>query len=89
MKINGTEIKGIKKAIGEWNRNNLNKVIIYSQPKQEVIVTSREFYNSIINNVFGASNLFVDLTAIINDAYPLNYKISMVTIQTVLREYVI
>ena len=89
MKINGIEVKGIKKAIGEWNRNNLNKVIIYSQGKQEVIVISREFYNSIINNVFGANNLFVDLTAIINDVYPLNYKISMVTIQSVLREYVI
>lgn len=89
MKINGINVKGIKKAIGEWNMDNTNKVIIYSQVKQEVIVTSREFYNSIINNVFGADSLFVDLTDIINDVYPLNYKISMVTIQTVLREYVI
>ena len=89
MKINGTEIKGIKKAIGEWNKDNTNKVIIYSQVKHEVIVTSEEFYNSIINNVFGANHLFVDLTAIINDVYPLNYKISMITVQTVLREYVI
>ena len=89
MKINGIEVKGIKKAIGEWNRDNLNKIIIYSKGKQEVTVISRKIYNSVINNVFGADSLFIDLTAIINDVYPLNYKISMVTIQTVLREYVI
>ena len=55
-----------------------------------VLETGNQAYiDSVINNVFGADSLFIDLTAIINDVYPLNYKISMVTIQTVLREYVI
>lgn len=89
MKINGTEVKGIKKAMGEWNKDNTNKVIIYSQVRHEVIVESKKFYDRVINKIYGADCLFVDLTAIISDVYPPNYKISMATIQAVLREYVI
>ena len=89
MKINGIKVKGIKKAIGEWNKDNTNKVIIYSQVRQEVIVESKKFYNRLVNKIYGADCLFVDLTDIISDVYPANYKISMVTIQAVLRDYVI
>lgn len=89
MKINGIEVKGIKKAIGEWNKDNTDKVIIYSQVFHEVKVESKKFYNSVITKIYGASCLFVDLTAIISDVYPENYKISMVTIREVLRGYVL
>jgi hypothetical protein len=89
MKINGTEVKGIKKAIGEWNKDNANKVIIYSQVRHEVIVESKKFYDRVVNKIYGADCLFVDLTAIISDVYPANYKISMITLRTVLRDYVI
>lgn len=89
MKINGTEVKGIKKAMGDYNKDKINNVILYYTPLQKVVVFSREFYNSTIKEVYGADNLFINLTDIINDAYPENYKISMVTIQAVLREYVL
>ena len=82
-------MKSFKELFTIADKDNTNKVIIYSQVRHEVIVESKKFYDRVINKIYGADCLFVDLTAIISDVYPPNYKISMVTIQAVLREYVI
>lgn len=89
MRINGVDVKGIKTAITKWNKDKTNSVILYYTPLQKVVTFPREFYYKDIYGVYGTDKLFINLTDIINDVYPENYKISMVTIQAVLREYVI
>ena len=89
MRINGVDVKGIKTAIGKYNKDKTNSVILYYTPLQKVVTFPKEFYFKNIYGVYGTDKLFIDLTDIINYAYPEKYKISMVTIQAVLREYVI
>ena len=92
MKINGTEIKGIKKAIGEWNKadNRKDITIIYDRKNKEVQVVGWIWYQENCNERLSDSYFrYENIIDLIRDAYYDNYQVSMVTIQTVLREYVI
>ncbi len=92
MKINGTEVKGIKKAIGEWNKIDNRKyiTIIYDRKNKEVKAVSwvwyKENYNERLSDGYLRYENVIDL---IRDIYYDDYKVTMITVQTVLREYVI
>ena len=92
MKINGTEIKGIKKAIGEWNDLDNRKyiTIIYDRKNKEVQTVSWIWYKENCNERLSDGYLrYENIIDLIRDTYYDDYNVSMVTIQTVLREYVI
>ena len=92
MKINGTEIKGIKKAIGEWSKRDNRKyiTIIYDRKNKEVQAVSWIWYKENCNERLSDGYCrYENIIDLIRDAYYDNYKVTMITVQTVLREYVI
>ena len=92
MKINGTEVKGIKKAIGEWNNIDNRKyiTIIYDRKNKEVKSVSWVWYQENCNERLSDGDLrYENIIDLIRDAYYDDYSVTMITIQTVLREYVI
>ena len=92
MKINGIEVKGIKKAIGEWNKLNNRKYItmIYDRENKEVQVVSKVWYQENYNECLSDGYLrYENIIDLIRDAYYDDYRVTMITVQTVLRDYVI
>ena len=92
MKINGTEVKGIKKAIGEWNKLDNRKyiTIIYDRKNKEVNAVSWIWYKENCNERLSDGYFrYENIIDLIRDAYYDDYKVTMITVQTVLREYVI
>lgn len=92
MKINGTEVKGIKNAIGEWNEVDNRKyiTIIYDRKNKEVKAVSWVWYQENYKERLSDGYLrYENIIDLIRDIYYDDYRVSMVTIQTVLREYVI
>lgn len=91
MKINGTEVKGIKKAVGDWEHQyKRNITIIYDRQNKEVLTVSWLWYEKNCNERLSDGYYrYENIIDLIRDIYPLNYKISMVTIQAILKEYVI
>ena len=92
MKINGTEVKGIKKAIGEWNKLDNRKYItmIYDRENKEVQVVSWVWYQENYNERLGDGYLrYENIIDLIRDVYYDDYRVTMITVQAVLRDYVI
>lgn len=93
MKINGTEVKGIKKAVGEWNEEVYNRkyiTIVYDRKNKEVQAVSWVWYKENCNERLSDGYLrYENIIDLIRDVCYDDYRVSMVTIQTVLREYVI
>lgn len=92
MKINGTEVKGIKKAVGEWNEVDNRKyiTIIYDRENKEVKAVSWVWYQENCNERLSDGYFrYENIIDLIRDIYYDDYRVTMITIQTVLREYVI
>lgn len=96
MKINGTNVKGIKKAVGDWNKfekMNTNRncnIIVFDRNTNTVEWVPWAWYmdnkDERLNDGYLRYDNIIDL---ITDIYPDNYRVTMVTVQEVLREYVI
>ena len=94
MKINGTEVKGIKKAVGEYNRTTkqLDKsivMIIFDTMTNTVECVSVKWF---FNNQERMPNGYLrydDISDLLKDVYGMNSEPTMTNIQAVLREYVI
>lgn len=94
MKINGTEVKGIKKAVGAYNRaDKLSEppvMIIF-----DIITNTVEcvYVDWILNNHEIAPNGYLryeNISGLLCDVYDKEYvKPTMTNIQAVLRDYVI
>lgn len=88
MKVKGCNVKGIKKAVGEYNLYKDNSHAIFFNGENMTVFCVPH----IVGNVLQETQIkfyLVDLTAIIKDVYPENYPISMETVKAVLREYVL
>lgn len=94
MKINGTNVKGIKKAVGEYNKN-YNKsgypigIIIFDIVTNTVESVSVDWYFNNQEIAPSGYNRYVDISDLIDDVYGQETKPTMTNIQAVLREYVI
>ena len=92
MTINGTNVKGIKKAIGEWNKLDNRKyiTIIYDKKNKEVRAVSWVWYKENCNERLSNGHLrYENIIDLIRDFYYDDYRVTMATIYSVLREYVI
>lgn len=88
MRVKGCNVKGIKKAVDEYNSYKDNSHAIYFNCENMTVFCIPH----IVGNVLQETQInfyLVNLTAIIKDVYPENYIISMDTIKEVLREYVL
>lgn len=96
MKINGTEVKGIKKAVGDWNKfekmntNRNYNIIVFDRNTNTVECVPWVWYMD-NKDEWGADNYlrYDNIIDLIVDIYPDNYRVTMATVQEVLREYVI
>lgn len=94
MKINGTEVKGIKKAVGRYNTatkesGNPVVMIIFDNMTNTVACASVEWY---FNNQERMPNGYLrydDISDLLIDVYGIDCEPTMANIQAVLREYVI
>lgn len=101
MKINGVEVKGIKETIGKYNKmttsERMSFNIWFDNMEKRVILIRNDIFEQCgmdteryTDKETGLSFLrYDDISYIINDRYPENYKISMITIQAVIGEYLI
>lgn len=94
MKINGTEVKGIKKAVGRHNSANKSGepivMIIFDTITNTVACASVEWF---LDNQEIAPNGYLryeNISDLLCDVYDKEYvKPTMTNIQAVLREYVL
>ena len=88
MKVKGCNVKGIKQAVGEYNRYKDNSHAIYFNGENMTVFCIPHNVGTVLQEA-QIKFYLVNLTAIIKDVYPENYIISMDTIKAVLREYVL
>lgn len=92
MKINGTNVKGIKTAIGNWNssENKRGLTIIYDRKNKEVSTVAWLWYSENYKERLSDGYLrYENINDLLMDVYEVNSKPTMTNIQAVLREYVI
>ena len=92
MKINGTNVKGIKKAVSEWNvlENRKYSTIVFDRNTNTVEYVSWVWYRDNKGERLEDGYLrYENIIDLIRDIYPDDYRVTMTTIQAVLREYVI
>lgn len=94
MKINGTEVRGIKKAVGRYNSANKSGetpvMIIFDTITNTVECAAVEWF---LDNQEMAPNGYLryeNISDLLADVYNMEYvKPTMTNIQAVLRDYVI
>ena len=92
MKINGTEIKGIKKAIGRYNKcKKLYEtiMIIFDNIMNTVECVPVKWYFNNQERMPNGYFRYDDISGLLIDVYGLDCEPTMANIQAVLREYVI
>ena len=94
MKINGTEVKGIKKAVGRYNSANKSGepivMIIFDTITNTVECADVEWFLDNQKIAFNGYLRYENISDLLCDAYDKEYvKPTMMNIQAVLREYVL
>lgn len=94
MKINGTEVKGIKRAVSEYNRTTGSgypiNMIIFDITTNTVECVSVEWFLNNQERVLSGYNRYENISDLLGDVYDKEYvKPTMTNIQAVLRDYVI
>ena len=94
MKINGTEVKGIKRAVGEYNRTMGSgypiNMIIFDITTNTVECVSVEWFLNNQERVLSGYNRYENISDLLCDVYDKEYvKPTMTNIQAVLRECVL
>ena len=94
MKINGTEVKGIKKAVGRYNsaKKQLDSpvvMIIFDTMTNTVECTSVEWFFNNQERMPNGYFRYDDISDLLIDVYGMGCEPTMTNIQAVLREYVI
>ena len=88
MKINGTEVKGVKKAVGEY-RKYADTSIIYDCKTHTVACVSKQGLENHIDEKYNGYYRYVDLVTMLDDISFNHYEISMSSIRWLLDAYVI
>lgn len=94
MKINGTEIKGIKKAVGRYNSakkqlDNPVVMIIFDNMTNTIECASVKWYFNNQERMPNGYFRYDDISDLLIDVYGSDCEPTMANIQAVLREYVI
>lgn len=92
MKINGVEIKGIKKAVGDYHKYEYT-TIVYDWKIQEVACVGGEWYSNNCNEQYMGYCRYTDVIDTIKDIYgdnivPKSY-VTMARVKAALRDYII
>lgn len=88
MKINGIEVKGIKKAVGEY-RKYTDTSIIYDCKTHTVACVSKQGIEKHIDEKYNGEYRYVDLVTMLDDISFNHYEISMSFIRWMLEAYII
>lgn len=88
MKINGIEVKGIKKAIGEY-RKYADTSIIYDCKTHTVACVSKQEIKKHIDEKYNGDYRYVDLVTMLDDISFNHFEISMNFIRWMLEAYII
>lgn len=88
MKINGIEVKGIKKALGEYRRY-ADTSIIYDCKTHTVACISKQWIKKHIDEKYNEDYRYVDLVTMLDDISFNHYEISMNFIRWMLEAYII
>lgn len=88
MKINGIEVKGIKKALGEY-RKYADTSIIYDCKAHTVACVSKQWIEKHIDEKYHEDYRYVDLVTMLDVISFNHYEISMNFIRWMLEAYII
>ena len=88
MKINGTEVKGIKKAVGDFHRY-ARTTIIYNCETHTVSCVSKKWLEKHIDEKYTGYYRYIDIVTMLDDISFNHYEISMRFIRWMLEAYII
>lgn len=89
MKINGIEVKGLKKAVGDFRRY-ANTTIIYDFKTRTVSCVGENGLEKHIDEMDNGHYRYVNLILMLDDIFYNNdYEVSMSTLYWLLQAYVI